>query len=663
MNLKRSFLFLLILFTCVKFTFGQTAFYDALSLRSLIDARTGQFNTAPDSLKKAGSILYNYLSLSQNQTPAVMNYQAIQAALSVPNSKNYNPLIIQYLSNPGAGVIPLAGLSAGLQDAGSLDVGNFANGIAQFLIERGKQELNVAFFSKLKGFLTGYPEIKIVFPATSRFIGNVDSYNYAAIMPALRAAFQQDINNISANLINLRYTANYDGYSLDPKVKKRADEITAFLNNDLKGRSIIGALLVSRDISKGTDAADIIKDIASDKICFPNDAFSNSIKFVDLLSGSLRSSDNNKVWVSADQISALLRDDITLRLYLSLIYAENVKNYQIEFAPGVTLKKFLTDLNTAWNTNAAVLQNFKNTFMNVADYASQVSDNTSKIEKSLNSSDGSNILLYADYTSSIAGFLKATLNLLPANSNITAGLAQVATDVQGFTAIIDDAANLVYYIKSQNYGAAILSTSSLIPSILSNTTYTFNNKINTNDFIKYGSFMASVIDAKTPADVTNAIEAVALPAGSYSIKQKSMSNISLNGYLGYAWDIGSGNGISAPIGFSGTLGADPNKHPRGVPVSLFVSIIDVGALVSYNANNPGTSNSKQQVTLESIIAPSAQLFFEIPNLPIAFGGGYRLTPKLSYSQKDGVLTIPSKGAFNLSVLIDIPFFTLYNKSF
>lgn len=194
------------------------------------------------------------------------------------------------------------------------------------------------------------------------------------------------------------------------------------------------------------------------------------------------------------------------------------------------------------------------------------------------------------------------------------------------------------------------------------------DKTKQNQFIKYTSFMAAVATAKTSDEVENAIEAAALPVGSYSIKQKSAFNISLNGYIGYAFDYDKvslqskylfANGIYAPIGFSATLGLC--KGNSGA-FTLFASVIDVGSLASYNLKADSTSKLKQDVRLESIISPSAQLFYDIPKWPIAVGFGWRRTPKLFFSASDNTFkVIDPRNVFNVSILIDIPIATILNS--
>jgi hypothetical protein len=85
--------------------------------------------------------------------------------------------------------------------------------------------------------------------------------------------------------------------------------------------------------------------------------------------------------------------------------------------------------------------------------------------------------------------------------------------------------------------------------------------------------------------------------------------------------------------------------------------------VAYRSQDDTTAKLKQDVRLESILSPSAQLMYEIPTWPVEICVGWRLTPKLVYSNSgsDFYIQHPAN-VFNLSILVDIPLFTLVNKA-
>src|SRR5215831_11607070 len=58
-----------------------------------------------------------------------------------------------------------------------LDVTNIANGIAEFMIKRAKEELTVAFFERFKKFSEEHPEFRILFPKTADNLSNLLSFH------------------------------------------------------------------------------------------------------------------------------------------------------------------------------------------------------------------------------------------------------------------------------------------------------------------------------------------------------------------------------------------------------------------------------------------------------------------------------------------------------
>ncbi|MDP9230376.1 MAG: hypothetical protein M3O67_06870, partial [Bacteroidota bacterium] len=256
-----------------------------------------------------------------------------------------------------------------------------------------------------------------------------------------------------------------------------------------------------------------------------------------------------------------------------------------------------------------------------------------------------------------------------------------------------NANNLYKNIFTKNYNNAVMNVYNILDQVFTNSKNLANEKINrlkaegvsTTDIekkfetatrvenlpntkvigaiLKYGNFMASVVKAGSANEVQNAIEAAALPAGSYSIKQRSALNISVNGYIGYAFAYNGGlyaHGVYAPVGICLSRGL--NKKYAGA-ISFFVSFIDVGSIASYRITNSPTEELKQEVRLESILSPSAQFILGLPKLPLAVCAGWRLTPKLFYSNQQGFTTIKPQNVFNLAILVDIPIFNIHNKPY
>ncbi len=197
------------------------------------------------------------------------------------------------------------------------------------------------------------------------------------------------------------------------------------------------------------------------------------------------------------------------------------------------------------------------------------------------------------------------------------------------------------------------------------------------DFRKYGTFMANMVEAETPEDVANIIEATALPVGSSSIKKNSNWNLAVNGYLGAsrrvyfdkknkkvsnnAWN--SKLAVSAPVGITFSHGFGNGKGPS---LSLMAVILDVGAIVDYQLTSD-SSNAKieSKITLGNIFSPGGYIVLGAPwNLPISLGIGGQYGPGLSSVSSVDNTTVVNEpnwrwGAF---LAVDIPMFNILNVS-
>ena len=137
---------------------AQIAFYDAQSLKSVLS----QQPLSTDSFKKASGILAKYL-LADNLTVQQVQAQYANNPFIPDSYKTYipppGPMAIAITTNSTATNNVGTNLS---NSVGGLPITNIANGIAQFLINRAKEELTIAFFDRFKKFADQHPEFKIL---------------------------------------------------------------------------------------------------------------------------------------------------------------------------------------------------------------------------------------------------------------------------------------------------------------------------------------------------------------------------------------------------------------------------------------------------------------------------------------------------------------------
>jgi len=194
--------------------------------------------------------------------------------------------------------------------------------------------------------------------------------------------------------------------------------------------------------------------------------------------------------------------------------------------------------------------------------------------------------------------------------------------------------------------------------------------------LKYGSFMAAMVQAKSSDEVQDAIEAVALPAGSSRIKRTVKFNVALNAYVGLhlgeehidvpgspgQW--GTIFGVSAPIGIAASMRIGKN----GGSMSLFASLIDIGAVASYRFENE-TTTQLAPIKLENIFAPGLYAVYGIPRTPISLGYGWQKGPQLrevavSDPSNPGATVDQNVDGYRWSffIAVDIPLINFYSSS-
>jgi hypothetical protein len=160
--------------------------------------------------------------------------------------------------------------------------------------------------------------------------------------------------------------------------------------------------------------------------------------------------------------------------------------------------------------------------------------------------------------------------------------------------------------------------------------------------------------------VKAAVDAVALPSGSSSIKKDLTFNMALNGYVGYfarslddTEQLYEGftetHGITAPIGVTISHGLG-----RGGSLSAFLGILDVGAIVKYKVSDDPNEAPKPEIEWGNILSPGIHFVYGAPfYLPVSIGVGQQWLPRKVEDDK-----LKFNGGWNVFIAFDIPFINL-----
>lgn len=578
---------------------------------------------------------------------------------------------------------------------GGLDVTNIADGLARFLIKRGKEELNIAFFQRMKDFLNDNEEARTLFPATSEFLLRIEVYRYAELLQSLREAFYKDINNL---IVNLNLLIDLPKYQ---KLLKQLPEIRVAI----RSAKIVSVL--SQQHSAIHPAVLISKLDSLSEWSEINVNLGSSWRVLDVISQSVRlatTSEDSIAWIKFnDFYENIVRDSTTLRIYLGLLYQQMDS---IKFRIGTTdttVQRFMADNKDNLFRIVDLVENFL-TLANDVDQTIKNIKEANKKGKELTNDDY--------YT-----YIEKAINITEYGFKVANTIKPKVIDDR-YIVMARNANSLYKNIYTKNYNAAVMNAYLILDEALSKSkeavdeslkikfandpgTLTtaqvalkqknslFENEMEQSKtvekILRYGNMMASIVKSENPEDAEAAIEAAALPAGSSSIKKNSNWNISLNAYIGGYYNNYTNNtdkidgnnskiGVTAPVGiaFSKGLGFNDRTGRSFGSVSLFVSVIDVGAIAGYRLNDDSTALN-QKVTINDIFAPGGYLVYGIglpwwkwsTYVPLSIGYGWQYGSRLYYRNTDGTLTTSSESRWrnNWFLAIDIPLANFYTWNY
>jgi hypothetical protein len=585
----------------------------------------------------------------------------------------------------------MAKTTLALGSLGDLDVTNFANAIASLMIDRAKQELTLAFFNHLQEFSKKYPEFQTLFPKTYDKMRNLLTYTYPQMLPALRASFFEDLQQIGYNL---------EAVLELPRFKPLMDRFPEI-------RMAAATLKLIHDLEKGKTADKVLAEVDNYATQIENDTtlmknasppFKNllaTVHFSRIFSESLRSTTGKTIWITAAEAKGLISDELECRLYLGLLWeklnsrkpaltyyldskhpekADTLKNLLGANAGNILL--FQTKLSqfidqgakvqAAWDTiyakgpgvkpNKDEYYNFINTSLDAIDYAFslvKIIDPRLQADDYLAIARKSNTL-YKDIYSK-----------------------QYTQAVSDGLDVISSVEKLTRYSKKKNQ---TIGDKTKAYQQASDTLFTFIDKVR-----PYALFIANVVEAKNENDIKSALDNAILPAGSSSIKKNTAGNLSLQTFLGAyfttrnyspnavrAWS--DKFGVYGPIGLSYTAGF--TSWGKGGSLSLFGSVFDLGAIIDYklkqdpntvtsNTSGAATTATKQySVNLGQIFSPGVHVVYGFfGNLPLSLGFGAQYGPGLSKIDGTGAASVINPSwRFNLFLGVDLPFFNLINRS-
>ena len=192
-----------------------------------------------------------------------------------------------------------------------------------------------------------------------------------------------------------------------------------------------------------------------------------------------------------------------------------------------------------------------------------------------------------------------------------------------------------------------------------------------DDFIKIAVFVTEVAQASSAEQIQAVLDANILPVGSFRMKRRPyQSSLFLQGFAGFnggyeflnraGADVdydGFQGGLFLPIGFEYTFsGTKPAYH------GLFVSLLDVGAVGSFNLSNDDDLDVPS-LRWDQVFSPGLFYTRGFKKIPVTWGAGLRYTPalrKIDVGDEDPVAVALLDGKtlsalqFNVFIAVDVP---------
>ncbi|WP_119079871.1 hypothetical protein [Chitinophaga alhagiae] len=217
--------------------------------------------------------------------------------------------------------------------------------------------------------------------------------------------------------------------------------------------------------------------------------------------------------------------------------------------------------------------------------------------------------------------------------------------------------------------------------------------------LRIASFLNDVSLAGDSKQLARVIESYAMPPGSYKRKRNVWYSLDLNAFVGAyaggefpvktfnrdATNVKGGGvwGLSAPIGisWSRTIGKKAaertiskngnlkNKRsgwytPSGHTFSFTLSVVDIGAVVSYRFTNT-ESVRPQEFKWDQLVSPGIHAGWGIPGTPLVINTGFVFTPQLRRVEAvTGETAVDRQfNTFRLygGIFFDIPLFNLWER--
>ncbi len=514
-----------------------------------------------------------------------------------------------------------------------IDVSQYVQAFADFLRDRIKEELTIAYINEFRKKIKGIKEFEYMLPKTLNVFNTGDLFSVPTMGPAYKAAFAEDMAGLPENFERMVFS--YEKYAA---YRGREDFIL-----------YMAAYHSIKMSAEKYHPADILRFVDSRYGYKANDSTVNKVRvalsLLNVLSKNLKNVDDN-TWIDKSKVSVF--NPFVINIFLGLVYEQNKELLNAGFnVQGInkTLRDLLKRQSVERIFQFVTLAN--NIEQRIKEYKAVITDDMSADEKRQ--------AVVAYFVSNADDFF----NLFDFGGSVISDYASTP-EFYKYKEIVRNTIAVAKGVKTNNVAQVGVNIIALIKQI----TGTDNEDQTIQQLTHYINFITDMVYADSAKKIREVLQTYAAPPRSYRAIRQSARTVSLASfpgvYVGYethspstAQQKGNGVfGITAPIGVSVGWG---NSLVEKNSFALFLSMVDIGAALTYRWSNDST-DLPQKVTLGQIFSPGIFGVYGFKNSPLALKFGTQYLPQLRSIKQGANVVEANAWHFSAALCVDIPVF-------
>ncbi len=533
-----------------------------------------------------------------------------------------------------AATLKLQSSAAGgiLGSLSGLDVTQYVQAFADFLRDRIKEELTLAYIEEFKKKIKSVKEFEYMLPKTINVFNTGDVFSVPSMGATYKSAFAEDMASLPENFERMVFS--YEKYK---EFRGREDFIlymAAYYSIKMSAEKYHPA-----DILRFIDAKYGFKvtDTAANKVRI-------ALSLLNVLSKNLKSIEG-KTWIEKANVSVL--NPFVVNVFLGLVYEQNKPLMDVEFMVDSVRKKTVKELLKSQSAER-IFQ-----FVTLANNIEERITEYKKLVDKAGTADDKRQTVINFFISNADDFF----NLFDFGGSVVSDYSS-SPEFYRYKEIVKNTIAVAKGVKTNNIAQVGVNIIALIKQITNKN----NDDATVQQLTHYINFITDMVYADSARKIKQVLHNYAAPPRSYRAIRQSSNSVSLASfpglYAGYESHSASSTnekgqgvfGITAPIGVSVAFG---NSTKDKSSFAVFLSLVDIGAALTYRWSNDST-DLPQKVSLGQIFSPGLFGVVGFKNSPLALKLGTQYLPQLRSIKQGANVTEANAWHFSAALCVDIP---------